>query len=124
MIHATAMTSQSLMVTIPHSGEKVPEQTPWLKVLPETILMQDVDRYVDVLYEPALKKLNIPFVKTQWHRYAGDLNRFDTDVDASTVLNHKTPKGPHVRGFHWMRTTKEEILTPAPTTQETHDELV
>lgn len=124
MIHAGAMTSQSLMVTIPHSGEKVPEQAPWLKVLPETILMQDVDRYVDKLYEPALQKLKIPFVKTEWHRYAGDLNRFDTDVDAGSVTGHKTPKGPHVRGFHWVITTKEEVLMPAPMSEKNHLELV
>ncbi len=36
-----------LLVTIPHSGEKIPPQTPWLKTLPEEILMCDVDRYVD-----------------------------------------------------------------------------
>lgn len=118
------MTSQSLMVTIPHSGEKVPDQAPWLKTLPETVLMQDVDRYVDVLYESTLKKLKIPFVKTEWHRYAGDLNRFDTDVDASSVIGHKTPKGPHVRGFHWVMTTQEEILMPEPMSEKNHHELV
>lgn len=112
------------MVTIPHSGEKVPDQTPWLKTLPEEILMCDVDRYVDVLYEPALQKLGIPFVKTEWHRYAGDLNRLPEDVDAGSVLNHATARGPFLRGFHWVITTHEDVLMPKPMTLETHDELV
>lgn len=118
------MTSQSLMVTIPHSGEKVPDQAQWLKVLPETILMQDVDRYVDQLYEPTLKRLNIPFVKSEWHRYAGDLNRLSSDIDAGSVLGHPVAKGPHLRGFHWVITTKEEILMPQPMSQKNHEELV
>jgi N-formylglutamate amidohydrolase len=124
MIHASLMTSQSLMVTIPHSGEKIPKQASWLNRLPETILMGDVDRFVDVLYEPTLKKLNIPFIKTEWHRYAGDLNRLATDVDASSVENHPTPEGPHVRGFHWVRSMENEILMPKPMTQTNHQELV
>lgn len=124
MIHASPMTSQSLMVTIPHSGENIPDQASWLKNLPETILMGDVDRYVDVLYEPALRKLNIPFIKTEWHRYAGDLNRLATDVDASSVENHPTPEGPHVRGFHWVRSMENEILMPKPMSDANHQELV
>ena len=74
------------LVTIPHSGEKIPDLTPWLKSLPEEILMSDVDRYVDVLYVPALEALKIPFQKTEWHRYAVDLNRIPDDVDQNSVV--------------------------------------
>lgn len=113
-----------LLVTIPHSGEKVPPQTPWLKALPEETLMCDVDRYVDFLYEPTLQKLKIPYVKTEWHRYAADLNRVPEDVDASSVVGHKNPSGMHSRGFHWVMTTYRQPLMTEPMTLQVHNELV
>lgn len=113
-----------LLVTIPHSGERVPELTPWLKTLPEEILMCDVDRYVDFLYAPTLSKLGIPSVKTEWHRYAADLNRVPEDVDASSVQGCSTPAGTHSRGFHWVITTYKHSLMAAPMSQQAHDQLV
>lgn len=114
----------NFMITIPHSGERVPEETPWLQSLPEEILMCDVDRFVDRLYEPSLEKFKIPYVKTEWHRYAGDLNRLAEDVDAGSVVGHKTPEGPFLRGFHWVITTTEYRLMPHPMPLETHETLV
>lgn len=114
----------NFMITIPHSGEKVPDETPWLKTLPEEILMCDVDRFVDKLYEPSLQKFKIPFVKTEWHRYAGDLNRLADDVDSDSVQGHKNPSGSFPRGFHWVITTTEIKLMPAPMSVETHQKLV
>lgn len=116
--------AQNFMITIPHSGEQVPDETPWLKTLPEEILMCDVDRFVDRLYEPALAQLQIPYVKTQWHRYAGDLNRLPDDVDAGSVLGHKTAEGPFLRGFHWVITTLEYRLMAQPMPLDTHQKLV
>lgn len=114
----------SLLVTIPHSGEKIPPQTPWLAELPEPILMCDVDRYVDVLYEPTLAKLNIPFVKTEWHRYAADLNRVPTDVNASSVAGHPDASPKFNRGFHWVNTTYKHQLMKSPMPKEDHEALV
>ena len=113
-----------LLVTIPHSGEKVPPQTPWLNSLPEEVLMCDVDRYVDFLYEPALQKLSIPFVKTEWHRYAADMNRVPEDIDCTSVIGNKNPEGSFNRGFHWVITTYKHQLMKEPMTQQAHDELV
>lgn len=113
-----------LMVTIPHSGEKIPPQTPWLNALPEEIVMCDVDRYVDFLYEPTLHKLQIPFVKTEWHRYAADMNRVPEDIDSTSVIGNKNPAGMHNRGFHWVITTYKHQLMKEPMTQQAHDELV
>lgn len=113
-----------LLVTIPHSGEKVPDQASWLKGLPEEILMCDVDRYVDFLYEPTLQKLRLPFAKTEWHRYAGDLNRIPEDVDAGTVESSSNPPGSHRRGFLWAITTYNHKLMPGPISAKTHRELV
>jgi N-formylglutamate deformylase len=119
--------SQSLkpfFISIPHSGEKVPIEAAWLNGLPETLLMYDVDRYVDVLYEPVLSKLQIPFVKTDWHRYAIDLNRLADDVDLDSVEGHANPSGKFPRGLHWVITTKGERLMPKPMSKAMHDTLV
>jgi N-formylglutamate deformylase len=116
--------TKALLVTIPHAGEKIPPQAPWLNTLPEEILMCDVDRYVDFLYEPALQKLKIPFAKTEWHRYAADLNRVPEDVDQTSVMGNKNPAGMHGRGFHWVVTTYNHTLMKEPLPQDKHQELV
>ena len=116
--------TKPLFVTIPHSGERVPEFCDWLKNLSEPHLMRDVDRFVDVLYVPILQKLKIPFVKTEWHRYAADLNRIPEDVDSSSVIENKNPAGMHNRGFHWTVTTLGEPLMHKPMPVKMHKELV
>lgn len=116
--------TKPFFVSIPHSGERVPDETPWLKTLPETVLMFDVDRYVDQLYVPGLTQANIPFVKTDWHRYAIDLNRLPDDVDSDSVIGHKNASGSFPRGLHWSMTTTKEKLMPGPMTQELHERLI
>lgn len=113
-----------LIVTIPHSGENIPPQTPWLKELPEEILMCDVDRYVDFLYEPALQQLKLPSVKTEWHRYAADLNRIPEDVDVTSVEGNANPAGMHNRGFHWVVTTYNHPIMKKPLSLADHQALV
>ena len=113
-----------LMITIPHSGEEIPSFVQWLNALPEPVVMCDVDRYVDQIYEPSIVKLAIPFVKTQWHRYIGDLNRFDSDVDCDSVMGNSNPSGKFKRGFIWVQTTTNQILLPQPVSVEVHKKLV
>ncbi len=110
-------------ITMPHSGEKIPDQCTWLKGLPEEVLMCDVDRYIDVLYLPALTNLSLPFEKTEWHRYAVDLNRIPSDVDASSVEGNLNPVGLFSRGYHWVETTQNNPLLKRPLTLATHQEL-
>lgn len=110
-------------VTMPHSGEKVPDQCTWLQNLDEKILMCDVDRYIDVIYEPALHQLNIPFHKTQWHRYAVDLNRVPEDVDCDSVIDSPAKSGTHSRGYHWVITTLNQKLMHSPISRELHNVL-
>ena len=112
-----------LFITIPHSGEKIPDSCYWLQNLEEPVLMCDIDRYVDRLYEPFLQNLSIPYVKTEWHRYAVDLNRIPTDVDASSVQGHPNPVGMYSRGYHWTVTTLGQKLLPQPLTQDHHQAL-
>lgn len=113
-----------LMATIPHSGEEIPPEAKWLQGLDELTLMGDVDRYVDRLYESSLLQLKIPYVKTQWHRYAADLNRLDSDIDAEAVFGNTTPAGTYPRGFHWVYSTRGEKILHEPLTQEVHQKLV
>lgn len=110
-------------ITIPHSGEVIPEQCDWLQALPEEILMCDVDRYIDVLYQPTIEKLSLRSEKTQWHRYAVDLNRIPTDIDESSVQGSLNSAGMFDRGFHWVVTTKNDILLKKPIAQKLHQEL-
>lgn len=111
-------------VTIPHSGEKVPDFCTWLQNLPEETLMCDVDRYVDRLYEPSLQSLQIPWIKTEWHRYAADLNRIPQDVDETSVQGNPTKAGTHNRGFHWVVTTTSIPLMKEPMPKDMHEKLV
>lgn len=111
-------------ISIPHAGEKVPTETPWLKGLPEPTLMCDVDRYVDQLYQPVVEKLHLPLVKTEWHRYAVDLNRLPEDVDADSVEGHFNPAGTFPLGLHWVKTTTDVRLMKAPISKKLHEELI
>ncbi len=116
------MSQKPFFVTIPHSGEKIPDLTPWLNNLEEPTLMRDVDRFVDVLYKESLDDLAIPFVKTDWHRYAVDLNRLPSDIDKSSVKEAENDKG-FERGFHWSVTTFKEKLIQQPMSIDTHAKL-
>lgn len=111
-------------ISIPHSGEEVPNEAKWLRGLPEPLLMCDVDRFVDRLYDPVIRKLTLPVVKTRWHRYVVDLNRLPSDVDADSVLGSEKPSGKFTTGLHWVKTTKGERLMPNPITSELHNHLV
>ena len=112
-----------LFVTIPHSGERIPPQTPWLLQLQEEILMSDVDRFIDRLYKPTLTELQIPFQLTEWHRYAVDLNRIPADVDSSSVVGAIKKAGTHSDGYHWVVTKNEVKIMPVPMSLKTHEEL-
>lgn len=113
-----------LLITIPHSGEETPLEVHWLKNLNESILMGDVDRYVDKLYIPFLNQMKIPYLFTKWHRYVVDLNRLPDDVDADSVAGSKNPSGTYPRGLHWVYTTKGTRLMPTPIPPEFHLSLL
>lgn len=117
------MSQIPFFVTMPHSGEKIPDRCDWLKNLPETVLMCDVDRYIDVLYEPTLSRLKITSHKTEWHRYAVDLNRIPSDIDETSVIGSKNPAGSFNRGFHWVVTTYNDQLMPKPIDPKLHEDL-
>ena len=115
---------KALIISIPHSGEKIPSEGSWLKDLPEPIQMCDVDRYVDRLYESVIAELKIDSVKTEWHRYVADLNRIPSDVDQDSVEGATNPSGTHTTGLHWVKTTRGDQLMPSPISHEIHESIV
>lgn len=123
-IQSSGPSGKPLLVTVPHSGEAIPPEAQWLAKLDEPLLMYDVDRYVDELYSPVLKSLNIAWIKTVWHRYACDLNRLASDVDCDSVAGSKNPRGSFPRGLHWSMTTKSEPLMPGAVSIDVHQAIV
>lgn len=118
------MQHKPFFISIPHSGENIPEEVHWLKSLPEPVQMCDVDRFVDRLYQPVIDQLKLANVVTEWHRYFADLNRFPDDVDASTVQGSENPEGTHTWGFLWKQTTNGDVLLPEPVPEDLHRLLV
>jgi len=115
---------KAFFISIPHSGEQVPEKTPWLHGLSEPHLMRDVDRFVDVLYQPAIDKLELNSIKTQWHRYVTDLNRLPGDIDETAVIGAPNKVGTFPIGLHWTKTTQDEPLITEPMSFELHQQLL
>lgn len=115
---------QRFFLTSPHSGEKVPEDVYWLQNLDERILMFDVDRFVDELYEPIAIKLKIPMIKAEWHRYFSDANRLPEDIDQGSVIGAKHPKGKFLTGLIWQKTSQGHLLLNEPISQELYQLLV
>ena len=113
-----------LFVSIPHSGERIPDICEWLTLQKSEVLLTDVDRFVDKLYLPTIEKLQLPYVKTEWHRYAVDLNRSPEDVDLDSYEKAHHPKGQHPHGFHWAKTMKGKTLLPKALSTETHNHLI
>lgn len=123
-LQSVGPSGKPLLVTIPHSGEEIPPEAKWLAEFNEILRMYDVDRYVDRLYQPMLEAMNIAWVKTHWHRYACDLNRLASDVDAASVIGSLNPRGLFPRGLHWSMTTQGEPLMPGPISIDVHQAIV
>jgi N-formylglutamate amidohydrolase len=80
---------------------------------------------VDELYAEACARLRIPLIAARWHRYVVDLNRVPSDIDGQSVLGAEGQIGKEfVSGFHWVRTTRDEVLMPSPMTMELHERFV
>ncbi len=115
--------TKPLLISIPHSGEKVPKEAYWLHSLPNRILMYDVDRFVDKLYQPILNTLKIPHIITPWHRYMVDCNRGLSDIDSQSVQGAK-PHPPQPIGLHWRTTTAGFTLIKKPLTKKLSNQII
>ncbi len=116
--------AKPIFISIPHSGEQVPPEAPWLTGLPESVLMCDVDRYVHELYAPAILENKLPAIIAEWHRYVVDLNRLPDDIDQDSVLDSANAPGTFTTGLHWSKTTTGIALMPKPISREQHDAIV
>ncbi|MFN7685889.1 MAG: N-formylglutamate amidohydrolase [Oligoflexia bacterium] len=114
----------TLIATIPHSGEWIPPEAFWLKSLSPSVLLMDVDRFVDRLFAPALQEFKVANVVARAHRYAVDLNRTPDDIDAGTVQGAPLVEGTHTKGFHWAKTTQGQAILNAPLSMELHQKLI
>jgi N-formylglutamate amidohydrolase len=125
MIHKFGRPHKRLPVifTLPHNGETVPPEASWLHSIPKNILMTDVDRYVDQLYRPILEKDDWPYVTTEVHRYAVDLNRIPEDIDPDSVEGSENKRGSFSKGFHWVMTTTGYRLMTLPISPTLHQLL-
>ena len=113
-----------LLVSIPHNGEQIVEETTWLKDLDEVTLMYDVDRFIYPMYESVLDQYKIPRVVTPYHRYVVDCNRWPTDVDRDSVEGNEKPSGSHPTGLHWRKTTAGYVLFKKPLSQSLHETII
>ncbi len=111
-------------ISVPHSGEEIPKEAPWLQGLEEPLIMCDADRFVDLLYKPAMEELHITHVLTQWHRYAVDLNRHPDDIDSDSVTGAPHKSGSFTTGLHWSQTTRGQKLMKKPISKELHQRIV
>ena len=123
-----------LFVSIPHSGLKVPKEAYWLKKIPYSLFMCDVDAFVDELYFPILKKTHTSFLVFKWHRYAVDANRFQRDISSKTVeraeellktvYKNRKFRQKKPSDIHWHKTTKGHVLIKRAISQKTHKLLM
>ena len=111
---------KAFLATIPHSGEQI-GIADWLKNLPEVILMYDVDRFVNRLYQATLDHFNIPSVITPHHRYLVDCNRWPEDIDKDSLQGSDTPSGSHPHGLYWRLTTDGYSLLKKPLDRDRHN---
>ena len=116
---------KKFFVSIPHSGEQVPEECDWLQGLDEAHLMRDVDRYVDRLYESPIKELSLDLVYSPWHRYVVDLNRLPEHIEKASVQGQENQLSDfHNKGLHWVKTTFGETLLEKPMSRDLHERLL
>lgn len=113
-----------LILTIPHSGETIPPEADWLAGISDELRLYDIDRFVDQLYSDAARTLPVSALVTRVHRYAADLNRYPDDVDQSSVAGSKHPPGTFPSGFHWVKSTDDQLLIRQPIPAATHARIV
>lgn len=91
-----------MVVEVPHAGLAVDPEALATIAAPARSLGMDADLYVDELYADAPAAGATLLVSTV-SRYACDLNRAETDVDAMAVTGGDHPGAPH--GLIWRMTT-------------------
>lgn len=100
-----------VLVSVPHSGEQVPEDINALVCDTEGLrdqMLQDVDRFVDQIWRE-VPASGATLMVAKMSRYVVDLNRAADDVSGEVVEGTEAKQGPGYygeRGVVWARTTR------------------
>lgn len=110
-----------VLVEIPHAGMRIPAEVADLVAADPREVQRDADAYVDELFRAAGTR-GATVLAAELSRYVVDLNRDETDVDASTVEG--AGQGPYPRGVVWRETAEgRPALRRALTRVEFRDRL-
>ncbi len=116
-----ARLERPLVVSVPHSGEQLPEQDPGAPSYAINIqgLLRDGDLYVDELYADAVQE-GATVISTPWSRFVVDLNRMADDVSDKAVAGRsaRSSEGYYGdRGVIWAVSTRGERIYERPLTE-------
>lgn len=107
-----------LVVSVPHSGEHLPDCGGPPYAINARGLLRDGDLYVDQLYADATAE-GATMVSTPFSRFVVDLNRMPDDVSEKSVAGHegRSEDGYYGdRGVIWAVTTRSECIYQRPLT--------
>lgn len=102
-----------VVVSAPHAGLRIPECRRELMMLPEPLFFRDVDFEIHRMWEEATREAGVPFIKSEVHRYAIDLNRREDQVNARSVRGAAVAAQPELKGLIWTESTRREPIAPA-----------
>src|SRR5580704_8176043 len=113
-------TETPVVVEVPHAGLDLP--APFLEPLtaPARAIGRDADLYVDALYEDAPAE-GATVLVCRMSRYAVDVNRAETDVDAEVVEGARGDVTLH-HGLVWRTTSEGDPALARKLTREELDE--
>lgn len=95
-----------LVVSVPHSGTRIPKEDADLIVCDERTMLRDVDLHVDKLYGN-VAGLGGCILGANVSRYVLDLNRSPGDVDARVCPEHPSPAADNPKALIWRQSTDD-----------------
>lgn len=109
-----------LVVEVPHAGLEIAPQFLEPLAAPARAIARDADLYVDRLYDLAPAE-GATLLIARASRYAIDVNRSESDVDAEVVEGARTEPRMH-HGLVWRTTSDGEAALSRKLTREELDE--
>ncbi|MFT7622354.1 MAG: N-formylglutamate deformylase [Myxococcota bacterium] len=104
-----------VVVSVPHSGLRIPDEDKALIISDERTMLRDADLHVDRLYRNAAN-LGADLLVATVSRYVLDLNRSPEDVDAKTCPEFPTPARENPRALVWRKSTDGRDVQARPLT--------
>jgi N-formylglutamate deformylase len=109
-----------LVVEVPHAGLEIPPQFLEAIAAPARSIARDADLYVDRLYDLAPAE-GATLLVARTSRYAIDVNRSESDVDAEVVEGARVEPRMH-HGLVWRTTSDGEAALARRLTRDELDE--